>query len=375
MAEPFKNLVDARAVSALAAHISKVYPGFPASTFEAAALDGLEPLELKDRVRHVAAALRAALPEEWSAALKVLVEALPPWQAPEQGLSAGFAWWPVLQVVEKYGEEYGADAQVPLLRPTLAAIHDLTSRFSAEFAIRPYLVAHPEQTWATLAAWVDDPDPHVRRLVSEGSRSRLPWGKRLVDSVRDPSRGLALLDRLVDDPSPYVRRSVANHLGDVAKDHPDLAIAVARRWMQERPDRPERIATARHGLRTLLKAGHPDALALFGHGDAHVHVEALRVTPESVVVGEKVEVTARLRVDEPAHVRVDVVWSWPGSRGWASKTFRGGDKQLAPEDLWEFRYRLGTAPVTTRPTRPGTHRITLRVLGTDVGPVEFVLRA
>ncbi len=362
MAEPFKNLIDANAVALLAEHISAAYPAFQVARFCEVAAD-LEPLELKDRVRQVAAALRACLPADWSAAVGILAASLPEWKPADVSLSAGFWLWPALQVIEDHGRD-------PAI--SLPALHAMTSRFSAEFAIRPYLAAYPEPTWAALAVWAGDPDPHVRRLVSEGSRSRLPWGRRLVDSVRDPSRGLALLDRLVDDPSPYVRRSVANHLGDVGKDHPEQAIAVGRRWLLERPEREDLV---RHGLRALLKAGNPDALALFGHADVHVHVDGLQVAPTEVSVGGTVEVTALLRVDEPAHVRVDVVWQWPGARGWASKTFRGDDRELAPGEVWIFRYRLSTKPVTTRPTRPGTHRITLRVLGTDVGPVGFTLLA
>jgi 3-methyladenine DNA glycosylase AlkC len=60
----------------------------------------------------------------------------------------------------------------------------------------------------------------VRRLVSEGSRPRLPWGLQLKALVADPSPTLPLLRALQDDPSEYVRRSVANHLNDIAKDHP-----------------------------------------------------------------------------------------------------------------------------------------------------------
>jgi 3-methyladenine DNA glycosylase AlkC len=364
MAEPFKNYVDRNAVERLASAISAVHPSFAKADFVRAATRGLEPLELKARVKHVAAALREALPAEWRAALAILVAVMPEAKPPEDGLNGGFWLWPVLQVVEDHGLDDPA--------ASLAALRLMTPSFSAEFAIRPLIARAPEVAWPALRSWVTDPDPHVRRLVSEGSRPRLPWGARLQDSVSDPSRGLELLERLVDDPSPYVRRSVANHLGDVAKDHPDLAVALAKRWLDEAPSREELV---RHGLRALLKAGRPDALALFGHDRVHVDVSDLAVTPR-VRVGDKVEITAKLRAGEAAHVRVDVVWSWPGARGgWSSKTFRGADRELAAGETWEFRYRLPTKPVTTRPTRPGTHRITLRVLGHDVGPASFELLA
>ena len=143
--------------------------------------------------------------------------------------------------------------------PTLA---ELTQRFTAEFAIRPFISRHPQPTLDTLARWVHDPSAHVRRLVSEGSRPRLPWGLRLQALVQDPSPTLPLLRALQDDPSAYVRRSVANHLNDIAKDHPDLVA----RWVGEHRAgaSAERAALLRHASRTLIKKGHPEVLAAWG---------------------------------------------------------------------------------------------------------------
>jgi 3-methyladenine DNA glycosylase AlkC len=44
---------------------------------------------------------------------------------------------------------------------------------------------------------------------------------------------LALLELPKNDPSLYVRRSVANNLNDIGKDHPDVLIVTARRWMRD----------------------------------------------------------------------------------------------------------------------------------------------
>jgi HEAT repeat protein len=78
-----------------------------------------------------------------------------------------------------------------------------------------------------------DPSEHVRRLVSEGTRPRLPWASRLPAFQRDPAPVLALLERLKDDPALYVRRSVANNLNDIGKDHPALLADTARAWLQD----------------------------------------------------------------------------------------------------------------------------------------------
>ena len=159
----------------------------------------------------------------------------------------------------------------------LAALHALTQRFTAEFAIRPFIVHHPALVFATLQRWTTDPSPHVRRLVSEGSRPRLPWGLRLQALVHDPSPTLPLLAALQDDQSDYVRRSVANHLNDIAKDHPDLVV----HWLEQHLPgaTPQRRALLRHASRTLDQAGPRRALAAWGLGRPGAARHVLDVAP------------------------------------------------------------------------------------------------
>jgi len=75
---------------------------------------------------------------------------------------------------------------------------------------------------------------------------------------------LPLLRALQDDPSAYVRRSVANHLNDIAKDHPQLIV----RWLAEHlPGAPPaRRALLKHACRTLVKQGQPQVLKAWGLG-------------------------------------------------------------------------------------------------------------
>ncbi len=366
MAEPFKNLISPEAVRRLASEIAATDPRFDAAGFTAAAVDGLDAYELKGRVRHVALALRARLAPDWPTAVATLIRALPP-PIGDNDAGGSFHLWPVLHVVEEFGAD-DPDRSLP-------ALHAMTQRWSAEFAIRPLIVRHPDAVWRTLAAWARDASPHVRRLVSEGTRPRLPWGLRLQDGVRDPTKGLAILEMLLDDPSEYVRRSVANHLGDVAKDHPDLAVAVATRWWSAGEGSPTRRRLVTHALRGLLKAGHPGALALIGHAAPGLSVTQLNVSPTHALSGGEVEVHALISAPTGCLARVDVAWSWPGARGgWSSRTFRASTRQLAAGETWAFTYRLSLREVTTRPLRVGVQRVVLRVNGVDHGPVEFELQ-
>ncbi len=241
--EPFKNLLNPALVRKAGARLQAAWPAFDKAAFLRHANRGLEALELKARAMQIADALEATLPAPFDQACNVIEAALAPASEPGQpppGDSDGLhGWivWPLGEFVARRG----------LAEPerALAALHALTQRLTAEFAIRPLIVAHPALVFATLQRWARDPSAHVRRLVSEGSRPRLPWGLRLQALVADPTPTLPLLAALQDDPSDYVRRSVANHLNDIAKDHPQHRRAMGAPAPAGRRPRAPRLAQAR----------------------------------------------------------------------------------------------------------------------------------
>jgi 3-methyladenine DNA glycosylase AlkC len=256
--EPLADLFDATAVRLIGASFAAVVPGFAAARFaRACALDGLT---LMQRAARIADALAAELPAAPAAALATVVAALgPPLTATSGNGLAPFFYLPHSTLVGRLGVAAPAAG--------LTACHALTRRFTAEFAIRPLLIAHPALALRTLHAWTGDPDPHVRRLVSEGTRPRLPWGIRLPGFQRDPTPVVPLLAALRDDGEPYVRRSVANHLGDILKDQPAIALALCRQWLDEVADDHgargrQRRQLVRHAVRLPARRGEPAAAAL-----------------------------------------------------------------------------------------------------------------
>ena len=72
-------------------------------------------------------------------------------------------------------------------KASLDAMPVITRHTSCEGAIRPYIIHHPQATLARLHQWALDENEHVRRLVSEGSRPRLPWWPQLTDLIADPT--------------------------------------------------------------------------------------------------------------------------------------------------------------------------------------------
>lgn len=375
MAEPFKLLLDERVVRALGHHLQRAWAKFPRARFEAQALAGLDALELKARALHIAAALSQALPKSFDAAAGVMEAALAPVEDPssdalprggDAGL-AGWAVWPLTVVVMQHGLGHPERA--------LQSLHAMTQRFTAEWALRPFLLAHPALAFATLQRWTADPSVHVRRLASEGSRPRLPWGERLRPLVEDPSPTAPLLEALMDDPSAYVRRSVANHLNDIGKDHPALLVA----WLARRlPGAPApRRALLRHACRSLIKQGHPEVLAAWGLGKPLKGEAALQLSTAALALGEslQLDVLLRSRAKQAQVLEVDYLIHHAKADGRASpKVFKGWKLTLAPGEERRLRKLHAVKPITTRRYHAGWHAVELQVNGRVVAKAGFELR-
>ena len=385
MAEPFKNLISPATVAHMAEHLGRVAPGFDAERFQQLALQDQAALELKARVLRIADALQATLPTDFSDACDAIESALAaPLPLDERGeLVAGgaalrpdgLAGWSIWALGE-WVARCGVPAEAALWPRALACLHALTQRSTAEFAIRPFIQAHPDRVWPTLMRWTRDPSAHVRRLASEGSRPRLPWGLRLQALVADPAPTLPLLLALQDDPSSYVRRSVANHLNDIARDHPDRVSD----WLQRHlPGSPApRRALLRHASRSLIKAGHGPTLAAWGlgvplQGRAHFALEAARAAIGSGI-GLRVELVSGS--DRPQALEIDYAVHHARPQGGHSvKVFKGWRCRLEAGAGLTLVKRHSLREVTTRRLWPGPHRIELRINGQTVAEAGFELTA
>ena len=376
MAEPFKNMLNAGVVQAIGHHLQRVDAGIDRRGFEARALAGLDALELKARVLHVADALVAALPVDVDRAAGLLEATLGPpgagddlgaLRTSEQGLG-GWAVWPLTEAIARLA--------IDAPERGLAALHAMTQRMTAEFAIRPFIVRHPALCFATLGRWVADPSAHVRRLVSEGSRPRLPWGLRLQALVVDPSPTLPLLAALQDDPSAYVRRSVANHLNDIARDHPTRIAEWLTRHLPGAS--AERRALLRHACRTLVKQGDAAVLAAWGLGQAFRGEASFTVAPARVAVGGELTLNLLLRSSSPKPQRLVIDYAVHHMKADGSttpKVFKGWTLELGPREERALARRHSFKPVTTRRYYPGAHAVDLRINGKVLGEAAFTLRA
>lgn len=369
MAEPLKHFFSPVLARSIAADLAAVDARFASDTFVARAIEGLGQLELLDRGRQFALALGDVLPADFERAAAWIEASLPPVEAPRDGAGmAPFRYLPHTIFAVDRGLEHP--------ERTLDLLYQLTQRFTAEFAIREVMMVHSERTWARLETWVEDPSAHVRRLVSEGTRTRLPWGRQVPELFERPERTLALLERLRDDPSEYVRRSVANNLNDLAKDRPDLVVEVSTRWLEGASAERERLV--RHALRTLIKRAHPGALALVGAGAApEVEVASVTFDPPSPRIGEKVRIRVTLdsTAKAPQRLLADLAVHFVKARGTGRKVFKAGVFELEPKGRIEVAVTISLAQHTTRRHYPGRHEVELVLNGQVVAIGGFELQA
>lgn len=255
------DLLSDEAIECLSHNIALVHPTFPKRDFKKSAQTGLAPLGILERGHHLAAALRQHLPERYDQAIEVILESLtPPLQRTDELGLAVFFYLPHVCFVANYGLDEKNNGGRDPFAVSMRAQYEITRRFSAEFSIRPYLIKWQKRTLAQLQIWTKDKDPHVRRLCSEGTRPRLPWAVRLPEFIKNPKPVLPILESLKDDDDLYVRRSVANHLGDIAKDHPELVRDICEKWLKGASD--ERKWLIRHALRYPAKKGDAKAIKI-----------------------------------------------------------------------------------------------------------------
>ncbi|WP_226000091.1 DNA alkylation repair protein [Paenibacillus sp. BJ-4] len=357
MAEPLKNIYTEDFLRLFGERVQTAYSSFDTNGFIRQVMDEKwDELELKERMRRISLTLGAFLPSRYEEALDILF-------AIDEHCS-GFPYLFFPDFVEVYGQ---GEEHWDL---SMKALERFTSKSSAEFAVRPFLLREPERMMRQMTAWAGHQSEYVRRLASEGCRPRLPWGQALLMFKHDPAPVLNVLELLKADPSLYVRKSVANNLNDIAKDHPDTIIATARRW---KGTHPYTDWIVRHGCRTLIRKSVPEVMALFGYADemdgVSLVTQASFATDTAVLkLGDSCELSysIQLREGEPVRVRIEYGIDFVKARGQVSrKLFLLSDKTVPGGTRLTGTRTHRFSDLTTRRHYPGTHRIALLVNGQE----------
>lgn len=358
MAEPLKHLVCPALAKQLASNICHVMSEFDGTGFQQTFNKQHDAMELMPRCHLLADCLHEFLPKHYPKAVAIVVASLGPVHSSTTDFSnISFLHLPFSLFVGKYGLDH--------FEESMAAQYEITQRFSAEFSIRAFIKHHPIQSFNLFQHWIKDPNPHVRRLVSEGTRPRLPWASRLVDLQADPSPIIPLLEALKDDPELYVRRSVANNLNDIGKDHPQLVYKLLAEWQKH--SNKNRDWVINHALRSAIKRCEPEALALFGYKDADgIEIEDTSITPTLVDIGESVRITTTLSNQKSTAkaLMVDFAVHYIKANGKPrSKVFKWAQMHLGASEKKTLSKKLNLANLSTRTHFSGTHRVDIIING------------
>jgi 3-methyladenine DNA glycosylase AlkC len=363
-----RDVFNPAVVNQLADSIGETWPDFDRAGFTQTINAQLESLSFGDRNKLIRDSLRLYLPQDILRAIEILLASQGP-EIPECELT-GFDRFVVMSqndFVAKYGLDH--------FDLSMGALYEMTKRFTAEGAIRAFIQRYPRQSLARLSDWVDDENCHVRRLVSEGTRPRLPLAPRLPQFIDDPRPVLALLDRLKTDPELMVRRSVANNLNDIAKDNPALVVQTLEAW--QKIDDQGTAWIIRHAARTLVKQGNKDVLGLLGYPpDVAIAVSGIELSNSRIPIGDDLVFGFSIQSNAGAiqNLMVDYIVHHMKANGrLAPKVFKLAKKKLKGGETLQLSKKHSFRPLSTRKYYPGEHLLEIQINGVIYAQASFSL--
>ena len=365
MAEPLKNIYSEQFIEQLLNCWSKVIPTLEKKSFMSAVFaEGWKSLELKERMSRLAESMELVISPNLKESAETIEQLIN--QMHIDLKKDGFEYMFFPEFIEKNGLE-----EVQL---SLDLLEKTTQFVSCEFAIRPFIIKYKNEVITRLIQWSKHEHPSVRRLATEGSRPRLPWALALPEFKKDPTPVLPILENLRNDSSLYVRKSVANHLNDISKDHPELALQLAKKWQGKTK---ETDWVVKHAMRTLLKAGNAEAMTLFGYAP----IEKLSIT-EFTIHTPKVDFGTALKFSfsiennskETLSIRMEYGIYFLKSNGQqAKKVFKISERNFDKGEKLYLEKIHTIKPISTRKYYTGEHAIAAIINGIEFNKQAFLL--
>lgn len=327
-------------------------------------------LELKARISHIAVVLEEHLHADFKVAAKQITDTLPPPLDPSKSDDdfGDFIFAPLGEYVVRNG------LSKQHLKRSLRTLKAITQRFSMEDAIRWFINAFPAETMDELSRWSTDPNYHVRRLVSEGTRPLLPWSKRIDIDQTD---AIPLLDTLHADSTRYVTRSVANHLNDISKASPKLVLDALKRWKKSgQQSEVELRWMSKHALRTLVKQGNSQALSFRGfRANPKIEISHFVIHSQEIKPGDAVEFSFTVTASSSESLMIDYVIDFVKANGSRTpKVHKLKQISLSKRESQVIKKKhVLRANATTYTLYPGTHQLTLQINGKSFSTGTFEL--
>jgi 3-methyladenine DNA glycosylase AlkC len=355
MAEKLKDMFFTReSMNAFAGAVQESCPEFDKERFiELVFSEGFADLELMDRMSHTTRCLQRTLAGSFQEAVVALIGAAPHVK--------GFEAMCLPDYIAQFGMEHWD--------LSLRSLGKIGRHITGELAIRPFLDKDPEKVLPYLREWMEQDAVPLRRLASEGSRPRLPWAMALPRFKKDPRLILPILEKLKDDPSENVRRSVANHVNDISKDNPDIALELCSRWYGTSANVDK---VVKHACRTLLKAGDSRALQIFGYSDpSGMRATNLILESDTITVGDDLRFTFKLEMKAEGKVRLEYAISYVKAQGKLSRKVFKLTENTFPAGTRNLRRKHSFADMSTRKHYPGIHHLGIILNGEEKAHVTF----
>jgi 3-methyladenine DNA glycosylase AlkC len=366
MGDLLKDLYSPAFYKKLTKTLTAVLPTFNQQRFISRIFtDDFPDKELKARMRHTTMVLHQFMPSSFTESADILVNLAT--QLKKQGIGEDSL---VYMFIPDYIEVYGLDD----LETSVQAMEIITQFVSCEFGVRSFLLKYEKQMISQMEAWSKHGDHKVRRLASEGSRTRLPWAMAVPFLKKDPSPILPILENLKNDPSEWVRRSVANSLNDIAKDHPEVVVSIARKW---KGISRETDAIIKHGSRTLLKRGHIEMLKYYGLNSKKILVSAFKITTPVVKMGDSLHFSFRVTNQDVTKQKIRLEYGLyyrKANNQLTKKVFKISESMLKPGSEKNIQREQSFRKITTRVFYPGEHHLSVIVNGAETAAKVFTLR-
>ncbi len=366
----FREVINEKVVAKIANDLHHSWYQFDKDSFKKSITPFLQKLNFNDRSLLITENLSKYLPSNYSESIEIILKSFGP-ELPAKELSGFdiFYYMPHGSYVAKYG------MSLEHFNISMNALYEITKRFSSESPIRPFLIKYPQQTLAQLKIWVKDKNLHVRRLVSEGTRPRLPLARRIPAFQKDPSPVVELLEKLKTDPELYVRRSVANNFNDIGKDNPDIVVDTFRRWKKN--DNPGTQWIIKHALRSLIKQGNKGALEILGFPvTPEIIVFDFKLVSGKISIGENLEFNFQIssQTSKPQKLMIDyIIYHMKANGQLAPKVFKLTQKEISGDGFLHLDKKHSFRKINTRKYYQGLHKIELKINGKSFGIIDFEL--
>lgn len=366
MAEPLKNLYNTDFFSAFTSSVSEVVEDFNKELFiDQVYATNWEDLELKERMRRISETLKIHLSKDFEESLNQIIKIIKVIMGQKRD-DYGFEYMFLPDFIEVYGQEDHL--------ASIKSFKSVTQFVSCEFAVRPFIISHPQLMNKQMMKWAVHKNHMVRRLASEGFRPRLPWAMALSDLKKDPSPLFPMLELLKNDESETVRRSVANNLNDISKDHPHIVVDLASKWLGENKEVDWLV---KHACRTLLKKGNPEVMTLFGFGSVeNITIKHLEIVNPEISVGEylKFEFILQNKSSLNVLIRLEYAIYFKKSNGsFSKKVFSISEKSYNSKSSTKIQRKQPFKIISTRKLYPGKHQLALIINGHEQEKSDFYL--